>query len=249
MVRRMGRLTRHLRWILRRRTIRLEAGGIEARFRRDCRADAVYLGDPEQQEPVQKTTVLQALRDDDVVYEIGAHIGSWTVFLAKRLARGEVHAFEPDDENRSQLRANLALNKLRNVSVHPVAIGDRSGTAPFAVYAEDRDARHSLVPTEGHDRVVDVDTLRLDDVPSRLGIPEPTALKIDVEGAEGLVLAGGSSLLARPELRLVYVEFHARLAKTGWTEAGILDCLEEAGFRIGQRWMRAAQLQVLTARV
>jgi FkbM family methyltransferase len=244
----MSRLSRYLRWVLRRRTVRLETGGIEARFRVDCRADAIFLGDREQREEEQKTAVLAELRDDDVVYEIGAHIGVWTVFLARRLARGEVHAFEPDDENRSQLQVNLALNAVRNVSVHGVAIGDRSGKAEFAVYAEDRDARHSLVPTEGHTRTIEVATLRLDDVPARLGIPEPTVLKIDVEGAEGLVLAGGASLLERPALRLVYAELHARMSKTGWTEERFLGRLEEAGFVIAKRWMRGPQLHCLAVR-
>jgi FkbM family methyltransferase len=244
----MSRLSRHLRWVLRRRTIRLEAGGIQARFRRDCRADAVFLGDPGQQEVEQKAAMLQELRDDDVVYEVGAHIGSWTVFFARRLSRGEVHAFEPDDENRGQLRANLALNAVRNVSVHDVAIGDRSGTAPFVVYAEDRDARHSLVPTEGHARTIEVNTLRLDDVPVDLGIPEPTALKIDVEGAEGLVLAGAASLLERPKLRLVYAELHVRMARTGWTEERFLGRLEEAGFVIAGRWVRNKQVHCLAVR-
>jgi hypothetical protein len=104
------------------------------------------------------------------------------------------------------------------------------------------------VPTEGHDRVIEVATLRLDDVPARLAIPEPTALKIDVEGAEGLVLAGADSLLARPALRLVYVEFHARLPRTGWTEERFLDRLAEAGFAIADRWMREAQLHCLAVR-
>jgi FkbM family methyltransferase len=242
------RLSRYLRWAFRRRTIRLETGGIEARFRRDCRADAYFLADREQREEEQKAAVLQELRDDDVVYEIGAHIGVWTVFLARRVSRGEVHAFEPDEKNRGQLLANLALNGVRNVSVHEAAICDRSGTGGLAVYGQDRDARHSLVPTEGHDRVIEVATLRLDDVPARLGIPEPTALKIDVEGAEGLVLAGAASLLARPALRLVYVEFHARMRQTGWTEERFLGRLGEAGFAIAGRWTREAQLHCLAVR-
>jgi len=244
----MSRVSRYLRWVLRRRTIRMETGGIGARFRRDCRADAAYLSDPDLREEEQKTAVLEELRDDDVVYEIGAHIGLWAVFLAQRVSRGELHAFEPDAGNRSQLEANLALNPATNVTVHDFAIGDRSGTAPFAVYAEERDARNSLVPTEGHSKIIDVATLRLDDVPARLGIPEPTALKIDVEGAEGLVIAGAAAQLEGPALRLVYVECHKRMRRTGWTPERLLGRLEGAGFLIVGRWMRNAQLHYLAVR-
>jgi len=244
----MSRLSRRLRWMFRRRTLRVETAGIRARFRRDCRADAMYLGDREQREEEQKTAVLEALRDDDVFYEIGAHIGVWTVFLARRLTRGEVHAFEPDRANRGQLEANLALNKLRHVTVHPIAIGDRSGKVELAVFAGRRDARHSLVLADDFDHTTEVDALRLDDVPQRLCIAEPTALKIDVEGSEGLVLAGATALLETAALRLIYVEFHARMRQTGWTEERFLDRLEEAGFRVAQEWMRKAQLQVLAVR-
>jgi FkbM family methyltransferase len=231
-----------------RHKVRREVGGIEARFRVDCGADLTFVKTPELFEEEQLAAMLEELRDDDVVYEIGAHIGLWTVFLAQRVSRGELHAFEPDGANRKQLGANLALNAARNVSVHDFAIGNHSGRAAFAVFAGEREGRHSLVHAHDYDHTVEVDTLRLDDVPGRLGIAQPTALKIDVEGAEGLVLAGGERLLERPALRLVYVEFHKRMRQTGWTEERFLDRLRESGFRIAQRWMRKAQLQVLAVR-
>lgn len=243
----MSRLSRLLRRVFPRK-IRLEAGGLEARFRIDCAGDLYIARHPDIVEREQKAAVLEALREDDVLYEIGAHIGSWTVFLAQRLARGEVHAFEPDGPNRKQLAANLALNELRNVSIHDCAISDRSGRAEFAVFAGERDARHSLVIADDFDRTIEVDTLRLDDVPERLGIPEPTALKIDVEGAEGLVLAGADSVLGRPALRLIYVELHARMAHTGWTRERVLERLLEVGFPVVERWTRDDQLHCLCVR-
>ncbi len=232
--------------LFRRRTIRLETGGIRARFRLDCDKERWMLRTPTELEPDQKAAMLGALRPDDVVYEIGGHIGTWTAFLAKRVLRGAVHTFEPERVNRRQLKANVRLNRLKNVSVHPFAICDRSGTAEFALTGQERDGCASLVPDERAVRTVRVDTLRLDDAPSRLGIPEPTALKIDCERAEGLVIAGAPSLL--DNIRLVYMEFHTGLEPTGWTWERLLDHLEKAGFGIADRWTRSTQLQILFKR-
>ena len=232
--------------LFRRRTTRLKTGGIRARFRLDCGHDKWLFRTPEYLELEQKAAMLPALRPDDVVYDIGAQIGTWTVFLAKRVQRGAVHAFEPQATNRRALEANIVLNRLRNVFVHPFAVSDRSGTAEFALTGQERDGCASLVPDERAVRTVRVDTLRLDDAPSRLGIPEPTALKIDCERAEGLVIAGAPSLL--DNIRLVYMEFHTGLEPTGWTWERLLDHLEKAGFGIADRWTRSTQLQILFKR-
>lgn len=232
--------------LFRRRTIRLETGGIRARFRVDCDHEKWLFRTPMALEPEQKAAMLGALRPDDVVYEIGAHIGTWTAFLAKRVPRGAVHAFEPEPTNRRQLEANVRLNRLRNVSVHPFAVSDRSGTAEFALTGGERDSCASLVPDERAVRKVCVDTLRLDDAPSRLDIPEPAALKIDCERAEGLVIAGASSLL--DHVRLIYVEIHEGVEQSGWTQERLLDHLERAGFGIAERWTRSTQTQLLLKR-
>ncbi|MHC4817879.1 MAG: hypothetical protein ACYTF8_07475, partial [Planctomycetota bacterium] len=108
----MSRLSQLLRRLFPQK-IRREIGGIEARLRVDCGSDAKLVKTPELFEEEQLAAVLAELRDDDVVYEIGAHVGLWTVFLASRVSRGQVHTFEPDGANRKQLEANLALNAAR----------------------------------------------------------------------------------------------------------------------------------------
>lgn len=227
-------------------TVRVEVEGLGARFRLEHWRDQSFIRAQDQLELAQKTAFLNELRKDDVVYEVGAHIGSWTLFLAQR-AR-EVHAFEPEPSNRALLARNVAENGFSNVHLHELALGDRSGPAAFAVHRDERDTRHSLVPTAGGTRTMRVDVLRLDDVPGRLGIARPTALKVDVEGAEGLVVDGAPDTLADPRLRVIYLEIHAWLPETGWTRDQLLRRLREVGFDVHAAWERAHEEQVLLRR-
>eukprot|EP00928_Gymnodinium_smaydae_P003803 TRINITY_DN11340_c2_g1_i1.p1 TRINITY_DN11340_c2_g1~~TRINITY_DN11340_c2_g1_i1.p1 ORF type:complete len:488 (-),score=114.06 TRINITY_DN11340_c2_g1_i1:43-1506(-) len=75
---------------------------------------------------------LQTLcKSGDVVLDIGANIGGFTVPLAERVGpTGEVHAFEPFRKMFQHLNANVALNGLTNVFTHNVALGSAEKIVP-----------------------------------------------------------------------------------------------------------------------
>lgn len=145
-----------------------------------------------------------------VVWDIGAHIG----YVALALSRfagpaGRVYAFEPLPENLRRLRANLAANDASNVEARGLALGDRRGvvrlvrsrsTLMASIVRAEESAGEILAPLDTVDGLV------------ALGLRPPDVLKIDVEGAEALVLRGARETIAtaRPLLAL---EVHS-------TEAG-----------------------------
>ncbi|GAI92968.1 unnamed protein product, partial [marine sediment metagenome] len=68
----------------------------------------------------------------DVVVDVGANVGLITVIAAKRVGPfGRVYAFEPDEENCSSLDRAVQLNRLGNVRIERLALGDRDGEARF----------------------------------------------------------------------------------------------------------------------
>ncbi len=72
--------------------------------------------------------LIQACQPGNVVYDIGASIGTHTIFLAKRVGEyGRVIAFEPESQSFEQLQSNLWLNLLNNVAVFHIALGEREG--------------------------------------------------------------------------------------------------------------------------
>jgi len=140
---------------------------------------------------------------DDVVYDIGAHVGFFTLLCA-RLAR-HVVALEPLPENAGRLRENIAANALTNVTVRAAAAGARDGAALMtegATSLEGRVASHDFASGR-YVPGVTIDAL------VREGCPPPSLMKIDVEGWEAAVIRGGRATIAAERPRLV-VEVHSR---------------------------------------
>lgn len=165
-----------------------------------------------------------------VAYDVGANIGYLSLVLARRAgADGSVVAFEPLPINLARLRRNLAINpEGQRVSVVEAAVADRSGQSEFLVHSSTSMGRLSQSPgwDEQFRGSVSVDQLALDDWYSDRNRPAPTLVKIDVEGAEALVLRGMPRLLAtvRPVLLL---ELHEQTAA-----AEALAILDGAEYRV-----------------
>ena len=141
------------------------------------------------------------LRPEDVVFDIGAHIGTHTIPLGLKLPQGHVVAFEPDPDNRALLRENVLRNKLeKNVTIVPVAVSNHTGRKTFW-----RDlvstSTGSLVPTRSGNSwypeilevppvTIEVQTMSVDDFCASDPSCLPTLIKVDVEGAEAQVIEG-----------------------------------------------------------
>jgi FkbM family methyltransferase len=135
--------------------------------------------------------------------DVGAHIGSYTLRMAKKFTR--VIAFEPNPLNRHILKLNLQLNKMRNVDVEDAALSDTNGVGRFFVQRT-TGGTSSLNPHHygfTYDRTIQVKVRKLDD----FEISEVDVLKIDAEGNELHILRGASQTInrARP---IIAVEVH-----------------------------------------
>ena len=139
-----------------------------------------------------------AIRPGDVVYDVGANVGFYTLLASKLAGHGSVVSFEPLPRNLALLERHLRLNAVRNVRVLPIAVSSRSGTARFAT--SHNPAMGGLTATGE----IEVTTASLDDLIAARAIARPSFMKIDVEGAEHDVLTGAAKLLAedRPTILL-----------------------------------------------
>jgi len=155
--------------------------------------------------------VLQHIQSGDVVWDLGANVGLFAISAAHRVGlTGRVIAIEPDPFLASLLHrsAHHKTNCDLNVDVLCAAISDQAGIAKFLIANRGR-ASNSLAQAGGRTQAAGsrytqyVPTLTLDDLLATF--PAPTVLKIDVEGAEVMVLNGGKKVLS--EIRpTVYVE-------------------------------------------
>jgi FkbM family methyltransferase len=183
-------------------------------------------------EPGEMSEFRRLIRPGDTVIDVGANVG-WYTLLASSLVgpTGRVIAFEPAPESVSLLRKSVAVNRLANVSVEAKALSDRPGTLTLHLHGINR-AGHSIHGMPGEVGFVEVESVPLDDrlsaVPGAIGL-----VKIDVEGAEGLVLAGMRETLRTRAPRALIVEFTPTgIRRTGLDPADVLHGLLAAGYRV-----------------
>jgi FkbM family methyltransferase len=159
-----------------------------------------------------------------VVYDLGAHIGYFSLVLTRLVGTGgKVFAFEPDPNNLRALRHNLAVNKGRGVKVVPAAVADKSVPVLFATFEFSSVSHIATKGTPGDATLVEVPSVRLDDFVYRDGNPPPAVMKVDVEGAEGRVFVGAQRVLkqSRPMVLVevspnTYAEVDRRMSSYGY---------------------------------
>ncbi|HVN59911.1 MAG TPA: FkbM family methyltransferase [Gaiellaceae bacterium] len=171
-----------------RRVVRVRSGAARgARLALDLsREKAYWLG---YYEPSVQRFLEQNVAPGDVVYDVGAHIGFFSVCAARLGA--VVYAFEPVPVNAARLRDNVSLNDFE-IHVVEAAAWESSGSVGLVAGDSDFEAR----ATAG----TGTPSVSLDEFAERE--PEPSLIKLDVEGAEAYVLRGARRLLAsaRPVL-------------------------------------------------
>jgi len=158
--------------------------------------------------------VLHFLRASDLFVDVGANIGSYTV-LASKVCGARSIALEPDPGNMAFMQRNIAINMLENrVRTIEAALGTLSTMGKFTVGFDTM----NRIAKPGDKQIRDVRIIRLDDV---LADQNPILIKLDVEGFEAEVLAGGQETLAKPSLLAI---------ETECSEPGVVSQLTAAGF-------------------
>jgi FkbM family methyltransferase len=155
-------------------------------------------------EPDVVRAVERLLLPGDRSFDVGAHLGYFSLIMAKTVGPGgRVVSFEPDPRNRSRLTENLERNAglTEGVSlVVPAAVGKQSGSMAFA-RGETTGIGHLV--EEGGDFEVEVVTL--DEAAERYGTPK--LVKVDVEGRELEAIQGAHRLLSEARTTFL-VEAH-----------------------------------------
>jgi len=174
--------------------------------------------------------LLRALRPGDLCADIGANVGLYSLLLASVVGPARLHAFECLPRNAERLRHNLALNGFGATHVHACALGAVDG--PVTLQRSDDDATASICPDAGSAAEatgsLTVPCRRLD------GFAWPERflyIKIDVEGAEQLVLEGASGLLAAAPPWIWSFECLDLQQRLGSSREGLLAAFARWGYR------------------
>lgn len=156
----------------------------------------------------------------DCVWDVGANIGLYTTLFAEKVGpKGRVVAFEPSPTNLVRLREAVA--GLANVTVLPVALGDRDARVILQQGADPIGAMSRIAENVDSGAIgTEVELVRGDCLVSDSRIATPSIIKIDTEGFELDVLNGLKQALSGKNIRVVCVEVHfGLLAQRGMPEA------------------------------
>jgi FkbM family methyltransferase len=190
----------------------------------------------ESHEPHQLAFFERFLRKGDVVLDVGAHVGIFTLVSARSVGpAGEVHSFEPVPANYETLSDNVRLNGFDNIVVNRAAVGDEPGEVRLGVpegAAGLGGATSAMYTVGGTANSVSAPVVTLDDyVSDRLADRSIRLLKLDVEGLEPAVLEGFDRHLSESPPDAVVLEVNLELLERhGFTGKGLLDALRGYGY-------------------
>ena len=160
-------------------------------------------------EPEVQRVLHERMKPGNVLYDVGAHIGFYSLLAARQGA--QVFAFEPDAQNAAALEHHARLNSLgAKIEVIRAAVFSTAGFIALEPANSERGHGNAHVGTnrEPSNAMVRVPCIRLDDFAGEHAVPD--IIKIDVEGAESNVLEGAEELFTKCRPHLI-CEVHDRV--------------------------------------
>jgi FkbM family methyltransferase len=194
--------------------------------------DSLRLSITGNYEPFETSLVEREVRNGDVVLDIGANIGYYTLLFARMAGEtGKVFAFEPDLANFRLLQRNVERNGYRNVDLVPQAVSRLTGRLSLFLSPTNM-GDHRVYDSQDGRNSIQVDAIRLDDhfrsYQGRIDF-----IKMDIQGAEADALQGMEALLRSHRGIKLMTEFWPVGLKRAGTEPSVfLDRLLGHGFKL-----------------
>ena len=156
----------------------------------------------------------------DAFVDVGANVGMYSIWAAKT-RNATVYAFEPEAQNYALLNRNILLNELgERVKAYCLALSDTAGLSELHLsrimiggschsLGEQVDFKHEPMRPAFSQGCI---AARLDDLVAAGAVPQPTHIKIDVDGFEPKVVHGAARVVRDPRLRSLLIEVNQNLA-------------------------------------
>ena len=185
-------------------------------------------------EPNQTKIVKKYVHEGDVVIDVGAHVGYYTLLMAQLVGKnGKVYSFEPDPVNFELLKKSVEINGFENVILIQKAVSNT--TEKIKLFLGDNDsAINRIYDAKLGDakKSIDVESITIDEY-FKENDKLFNFIKIDSEGSEAKIINGMEKFLTKNRKLIMMTEFFPFLIKKSGDEPKqYLKSLENSGFEL-----------------
>jgi FkbM family methyltransferase len=181
--------------------------------------------------------LLNVLEPGMIFFDVGSNAGLFAISAAKKMGGKGVFAFEPCSSTCELLKRNLRLNRVADVNVVQMALGDSVREGVLQVNAPGKDGLNTLgQATHPDSKVVGQEEVHITTVDVFMkdhNVPRVDVLKVDIEGAELMLFRGARDLLERADAPLILFEGFGFLTRGfSYHPVEILWFLESCGYTL-----------------
>ena len=184
---------------------------------------------------------LKRIDNETVFYDIGSHIGFYTLIAAGyKNTPNFIYCWEPDPSNLSRLKENIELNQFKEIIPFQVALGSKNHVADLSIESKISGYSSPSLARKGS-KSISVQVVRGDDLVSEKKIYLPSIMKIDVEGYEFEVIKGLEETIRKAK-PIIFLEIHPTLLRNlGRVKDDVINLLEEMNYKTVHSSIRGKQ--------
>lgn len=173
--------------------------------------------------------------DIQTVFDVGANVGSWTNMALKSFPSAKIHSFELSQETSKYLQQNVSDAR---ATLNACGISDKEGEITYKDYGVNSTINTTVLDTDLHDSRFPFTEKKAplitgDAYCEKNGIARIDLLKIDVEGAEHLVLKGFEKMLSERKIGVVQFEYGYANADTHFLIRDYYNLWGKYGYKMG----------------
>jgi len=190
------------------------------------------------------------LKPGNIILDVGANSGVYSIFYSKLVGdKGRVYAFEPDTSNYSLLQKNLRLNNCNNVLVYNFALSNKESAVEMISYNPENSNlklqgdsfKYMKEISDKSETASGIKACKLDDLEEIKNISKIDFFKIDVEGAEFLVLQGSLNTIQKHRPVIIFELSGEWAARFNYKPYEVLVFLNELNYKMEeydfQQWI------------
>ncbi len=177
---------------------------------------------------------ISKVKTSQIIFDIGTNVGYYSLIAAKQIKKnnGNIYAFEPIKKTYNRLKENIELNSFKCIQAFNVAVSDKEGEIKINIGDNKNWGMSSL---NEHDYLSGefeiVKKIAIDDFCKEQEIKSIDLIKIDVEGAEFMVLKGMETSLNKFKPEILIEIFEPNLKKQNITPADVFNFLWNKGYK------------------